>query len=64
LVTTGELPVHAVFLLTVRRMSQCIIICPSCEREILSDNEARRTPRGRIVCDECAQDTYLDVPLT
>ncbi len=52
-----------VFFLTVRRMSQCIIICPSCEREIMSDNQVRRTPRGRVICEQCAEDTYLDVPL-
>jgi hypothetical protein len=51
------------FFLTVSRMSQCIIICPSCEREILSDNQVRRTPRGRVICEQCAEDTYLDVPL-
>ena len=52
-----------IFFLTVTRMSQCIIICPSCEREILSDNQVRRTPRGRVICEQCAEDTYLDVPL-
>src|SRR5438876_996098 len=52
-----------IFFLTVRRMSQCIIICPSCEREILNDDQVLRTPRGRIVCQQCAQETYLDVPL-
>ena len=63
MVTTGELSLRAILFLTVRRMSQCIIICPSCEREILSDDQVRRTSRGRVVCEECAQDTYLDVPL-
>jgi len=52
-----------IFFLTVKRMSQCIIICPSCEREILNDDQVLRTPRGRIVCQQCAQETYLDVPL-
>ena len=52
-----------IFFLTVRRMSQCIIICPSCEREILNDDQVLRTPRGRVVCQPCAQETYLDVPL-
>ena len=52
-----------IFFLTVRRMSQCIIICPSCEREILNDDQVLRTPRGRVVCQQCAQETYLDVPL-
>jgi hypothetical protein len=60
----GITSARAIFFLTVGKMSQCIVICPSCGREILSDNEARRTPRGRIVCNDCAQDTYLDVPLT
>src|SRR5204862_4377666 len=52
-----------IFFLTVRRMSQCIIICPSCGREILNDDQVLRTPRGRVVCQPCAQETYLDVPL-
>src|SRR6266498_4492411 len=52
-----------IFFLTVTRMSQCIIICPSCERELLNDDQVLRTPRGRIVCQQCAQETYLDVPL-
>ena len=59
----GNYPARAIFFLTVRRMSQCIIICPSCEREILSDDQVRRTSRGQVVCEQCARDTYLDVPL-
>jgi hypothetical protein len=59
----GITSARAFFFLTVGHMSQCIVICPSCGGEILSDNEMRRTPRGRVVCDECAQDSYIDVPL-
>ncbi len=55
--------VRAVFFLTVGHLSECVVICPSCGGEILSDNKMRRTPRGKVVCDECAQDTYVDVPL-
>jgi len=59
----AQYPSTDIFFLTVRRMSQCIIICPSCEQEILNDDQVLRTPRGRIVCQRCAQETYLDVPL-
>gem|GEM_PF-5914784 len=59
----GITSARRIFFLKVRRMSQCIIICPSCEREIMSDNQVRRTPRGRVICEQCAEDTYLDVPL-
>ena len=59
----GITSARVIFVLKVRRMSQCIIICPSCEREIMSDDQVRRTPRGRVICEQCAEDTYLDVPL-
>jgi hypothetical protein len=45
-------------------MSECMVICPSCEREILKVDNLRRTPRGRVICDDCAQDGYIDVPLS
>lgn len=50
-------------LLTVGQLSQCVVICESCEREILNDDRVQRTPRGRTICEDCAQDTYVDVPL-
>jgi hypothetical protein len=45
-------------------MSECMVVCPSCGLEILKIDSLRRTPRGKVICDECAQETYTDVPLS
>jgi len=46
------------------RMSQFILLCSTCGGEITHDSDLRATPGGRIVCDHCARDCYIDVPLT
>jgi len=44
-------------------MSECVVVCPACGREILNMDNVRRTPRGKVLCDDCAQETYMDVAL-
>ena len=45
-------------------MSQCVVVCADCGREILSIDDVQRTPLGRIICSGCAQENYTDTPLS
>lgn len=51
------------FLRGRKGLSQCVVVCSGCGREIMSIDDVARTPHGRVMCDGCAQDNYLDVPL-
>lgn len=44
-------------------MSICVIVCADCGREVCTTDRVMRTPRGRIVCKQCALENYTDLGL-
>jgi hypothetical protein len=44
-------------------MNQMILVCPRCDQEITNIDRLRGTPGGKIICDECAINSYVDIPI-
>jgi hypothetical protein len=43
-------------------MTELVLICQRCEREIPSSDKVRSTPEGEVICDRCAVNGFVDVP--